>query len=151
MLPDSSAGERAHRLWQALSACDAARDRSLIHQLSPLGLTPPQARLLQLLATGPRGLGELATALGVTRPNVTLVVSNLARAGLLVRNADAPDRRAATARITPSGKLLAHQANTVMIELETRLAEGLTPDEQEILARLVAKLVTTVSTSAPRL
>jgi DNA-binding MarR family transcriptional regulator len=143
MLPDSTPDQRAQRLWQALGACDAARDRRLVLPLATLGVTPPQARLLQALASGPRGLGELAGMLGVTRANVTFLVGKLARAGLLLRTSNTPDRRAATAHLTAAGERLAGLAHQATLACETRLADGLTPDEQEILTRLLGKLHTT--------
>jgi DNA-binding MarR family transcriptional regulator len=140
MSDDLQAEDRALRLWGAIATCQAGHEDALAAMWAAHGLTPAQARMATLLADGPRGLGELARALGVANGNVTHVLANLARAGLAEREPGAADRRAARAVLTPEGQERARQARAQGQALALTLAATLNADEQEILMRLLAKL-----------
>jgi DNA-binding MarR family transcriptional regulator len=72
------------------------------------GLTPTQAQALATLsARGSRRVGELARALGVTQPTASDAVAALVRKGLVVRERDASDGRAARLALTAAGSELA--------------------------------------------
>lgn len=64
-----------------------------------------QLIVLALLAQhGPQRVGELATRIPCPQPTATLTVSGLRAAGLVVKEADPDDGRAARVVITPEGR-----------------------------------------------
>jgi DNA-binding MarR family transcriptional regulator len=107
-------------------------DTSLsLNQLSAMGTL---ARL------GPLTLGELAAAERIQPPSMTRTVSALEARGLVVREADANDRRLVIVRLSDEGKqMLAADRRRRDAWLNQRL-RGLTSDEREVLRRAVPVL-----------
>ncbi|HEX6338419.1 MAG TPA: MarR family transcriptional regulator [Jiangellaceae bacterium] len=102
-----------------------------LNQLSAMGTL---ARL------GPLTLGELAAAERIQPPSMTRTVSALEARGLVVREADADDRRLVIVRLSDDGKqMLAADRRRRDAWLNHRLRE-LTPDEREVLRRAVPVL-----------
>jgi DNA-binding MarR family transcriptional regulator len=67
------------------------------------GLTMQQAKVLLRLDGQPPTFGELATALGCDKTNITGMVDRLDRLGLVQRVPDAADRRVVRAELTEQG------------------------------------------------
>lgn len=69
------------------------------------GLNPAQAQVLNLLASRPAGLRpkEIAAHLAVSAPSIADTLGALVRKGLVRRDADPGDARAALMRATPEG------------------------------------------------
>lgn len=102
-----------------------------LNQLSAMGTL---ARL------GPLTLGELAAAERIQPPSMTRTVSALEARGLVVREADADDRRLVIVRLSDDGKqMLAADRRRRDAWLNHRLRE-LTADEREVLRRAVPVL-----------
>ena len=128
-------------LQEALARAQAAFDRGLDRVLAAHDLTPGQYALAALLAAeGPQPLKQAAVKLGVAPGNVTVIVDNLARDGLVEKRRDAGDRRVTHACLTPLGEARLAALAPVYAEARAALASGLTLDEQEILTRLLRKL-----------
>lgn len=127
-------------LVSALQRCQALVGRGLERRLAAHGVTPGQFELLRLLAEGPLAPSEAASRLGVSAPNVTCVVNNLVRAGHVSRERQQADRRWWLLTLTECGRslldVIAPQTETDM----AALTAGLSPDEQDFLARLLRKL-----------
>ncbi|PXX71735.1 DNA-binding MarR family transcriptional regulator [Nocardia tenerifensis] len=68
------------------------------------GLTMQQAELLCQLHGDPPSFGELASALGCDKTNVTGMVDRLERRGFLARQTDPADRRVTRIVITEEGQ-----------------------------------------------
>jgi DNA-binding MarR family transcriptional regulator len=68
------------------------------------GLPPVQARMLCVLAEGPRGMAELARAFGVEKAALTGLVDRAERRGLVERGAVPGDRRALRVTLTDAGR-----------------------------------------------
>jgi DNA-binding MarR family transcriptional regulator len=66
-------------------------------------LTPVQAKLLCVLADGPRGMAELARCFGVEKAALTGLVDRAERHGLARRSPVPGDRRALRVTLTDSG------------------------------------------------
>src|SRR5262245_2368868 len=76
-----------------------------LRQVQLGGLTSSKVSALAAIdRLGPVRLGDLAAAEGVSAPTLTKIVANLEAAGLVVRSADATDRRAARVALTPEGR-----------------------------------------------
>ncbi len=67
------------------------------------GLTPPQFRILSLLAAGDERSTTLASHLAVSKPTISSAVDALVERGLLQRRLDHADRRVTWLQLTPSG------------------------------------------------
>lgn len=105
------------------------------------GLTRAQFDVLSHLAAEP-GLSQqtLARRLLVTKGNVVGLIDRLEACKLVERRADPADRRTNRLYLTPAGEQ-AFAASAPPLEAEmNRQFEGLEPDEQVTLRRLLAKL-----------
>jgi MarR family 2-MHQ and catechol resistance regulon transcriptional repressor len=105
------------------------------------GLTQSQFGVLEaLLHLGPLCARDLAKKILRSKGNLTLVIENLEKAGLVARTARAEDRRVLTVELTRTGRRLVRG----MFPRHARLIEGsfgvLTPNEQDELRRLCRKL-----------
>jgi DNA-binding MarR family transcriptional regulator len=76
-----------------------SQDRSAPETLVPLG--PRHLAALEHLREGPLTVGTLAGRLDVTLSTVSGLLADLDRAGFVVRQSDADDRRRTIVRITP--------------------------------------------------
>jgi len=95
------------------------------------GLTPVQAKLLCMLAEGPRGMAELAHCFGVEKAALTGLVDRVERRGLARRTPVPGDRRALHVKLTDAGTRAAtafHREVTVGLE---HLFSPLPPPDRE--------------------
>lgn len=105
-------------------------------------LTPVQARLLCVLALGPRGMADLARCLGVEKAALTGLVDRAQRRGLVRRDPVPDDRRALRVTLTDTGRRVAaafHAESTA--ELDRLLAPLAARDRERFrgaLARIIA-------------
>src|SRR5947207_15853285 len=67
------------------------------------GLPAAQARLLCMLAAGPRRMSELAGLLGIERAALTGLADRAERRGMVARTAVPGDRRAVSVALPPGG------------------------------------------------
>jgi len=111
------------------------------HAVLPEGVTITQFAALEArLHRGPLFQTELALKLLKSGGNLTLVVDNLERDGLVTRERDATDRRRIRVALTPAGrKFIADLFPRVAASL-THEFSALTAAEQSTLARLCRKL-----------
>jgi MarR family 2-MHQ and catechol resistance regulon transcriptional repressor len=72
--------------------------------------------------------------------NVTMVVDNLEKRGLVQRQRDPADRRAIIVFLTDAGRALIEQIFPPHVAAVVREMSVLTPEEQEMLGRLCRKL-----------
>ena len=75
--------------------------------------------------------GELATALGVEKPYVMIVVDELERQGLVERRPHPTDRRVKLVATTARGSAAARRANEILGRLPAGLAALATPDVEK--------------------
>jgi DNA-binding MarR family transcriptional regulator len=104
-------------------------------------LTPVQARLLCILAEGPRGMAELAHCFGVEKAALTGLVDRVERRGLAKRMPVRGDRRALHVALTEAG----HRSATafhdeVTAELE-HLLSSLSQREREQFRQAMAVII----------
>jgi DNA-binding MarR family transcriptional regulator len=72
-----------------------------------LDLTVTQLRLLIILQTyGPSRMSVIAAGMGVTLPTTTIVVDNLVKKDLVIRDIDPGDRRVVICNLSPVGQKL---------------------------------------------
>jgi DNA-binding MarR family transcriptional regulator len=134
---------RALRLWLRLLTCSQLIERHVRSRLrSRFGITLPRFDLLSQLERHPEGLkmNELSRLLMVTGGNVTGIVDQLVKEGLVARLDDARDRRAWRVRLTRAGDKafaeMARQHEQWVVEL----LNGLSRKESDALMQLLARL-----------
>jgi MarR family 2-MHQ and catechol resistance regulon transcriptional repressor len=110
-------------------------------QIEMGGLTHGQFAVLEaLLHLGPMNQCDLAHKLLRSGGNLTVVIDNLEKRGLVRRERQKDDRRMVVVKLTPSGhKLIAGIFPSHARAIETEMSR-LTPDEQETLRTLCRKL-----------
>lgn len=110
----------------------------------PLGqhdLSPSQFAVLEALYhLGPLCLGDLAKKILKTSGNLTMVVDNLEKRGLAIREKSSSDRRFVTVQITEAGEKLIARVFPGHAAKITELMSRLTAQEQATLAELCRKI-----------
>jgi MarR family 2-MHQ and catechol resistance regulon transcriptional repressor len=125
------------KLTRALSSVEAR----LAPGLADVGLTPTQLGILEaLLHLGPLGQRTLGAKLLSSGGNITTVVDNLERRGLVRRERRDDDRRHVTVHLTPEGRRLISKVFPGHVRAIAAAFSALTATEQETLGRLARKL-----------
>jgi DNA-binding MarR family transcriptional regulator len=134
---------RALRLWLRLLTCSQLIERQVRSRLRErFDTTLPRFDLMSQLERHPQGLkmSELSRRLMVTGGNVTGIVDQLVKEGLVERVDDAADRRAWRVKLTrPGDKAFAEMARAHegwVVEL----LGSLTRKESDALMQLLARL-----------
>jgi DNA-binding MarR family transcriptional regulator len=104
-------------------------------------LTPVQARLICVLAFGPRGMAELAQCFGVEKATLTGLVDRAEQRGLVRRSPVPGDRRALHVTLTDTGRRAATAFHTEATEELNHLLSPLAPREREHFRRATAKII----------
>lgn len=109
--------------------------------LGGAGLSSSQFGVLEALYhVGPMCLSELANKILKTSGNLTMVVGNLEKRGLVTREQQNQDRRFVTAAITDKGRKLMARIFPAHLERIVELMDRLSPAQQEELGRLCRRL-----------
>jgi DNA-binding MarR family transcriptional regulator len=103
------------------------------------GVSFGRMRALRRIAGRPMPMRELAGLLGVDPPNLTPLVDDLERSGLVERQAHPTDRRIKLVVATPEGAALAQRAEEILDRPPAGLV-NLPPDEMETLVRILARV-----------
>ena len=132
----------------AIEALSALRFAGLaIHRLQDRwaerhGLTEGRlAVMFRLMRGGPTHLGDLATELDTSPRNMTGLVDNLERDGLVERVPDPDDRRSVRAQLTAAGKERIEAIWKEGVNRQFEVVQGFTEDELAELRHLCLKLV----------
>jgi DNA-binding MarR family transcriptional regulator len=135
------------RLWLRLLTCTHLIETHVRKALATqFKTTLPRFDLMAQLERTPQGLkmGELSRRMLVTGGNVTGIVDQLERAGLIVRAEDPADRRAYLVKLTKEGRRLFAQMAAQHESWIVSLFSGIPKREQralnESLLRLRAQL-----------
>ncbi len=134
---------RALRIWLRLLTCTQMIERVVRSRLrEQFGTTLPRFDLLAQLERHPEGLkmNALSRLLMVTGGNVTAIVDQLAKEGLLERLDEPADRRAWLVRLTSAGRKSFAEMARAHEEWVVELLAGLSRREHEELLKLLAKV-----------
>ena len=128
----------AREAWQAMGALvlDNERRREVSEKV---GLSFGKTRALRRIARKPMSMKELAGLLGVEPPNLTGLVDELERLGLVERQAHPSDRRVKLVVATAAGAALAREAEEILGRPPAGLY-GLAAGELETLVEILAKV-----------
>ena len=129
-------------LKEASSALRLAMEEAL----RPLGMTITHYSCLELLGQRP-GLSssELARGAFVTRQSMNVLLRTLEEEGHVTRPAEAPVGKVLPTRLTPRGRRLLARATVAVREVEVRMLDGLTEEEQADAARLLRGMARSLS------
>ena len=105
------------------------------------GITPSQLGVLEALShLGPMPHCALAAKLLVSASNLTTVLDNLERDGLVKRQRNTADRRVSITSLTAAGEARLASFFPAHVARLVEVLSALDPDEQEELGRLCRKL-----------
>jgi MarR family transcriptional regulator, 2-MHQ and catechol-resistance regulon repressor len=105
------------------------------------GLTLSQFAVLEALVhVGPQCLGDLARRILTSSGNLTLVINNLQKRGLVKKEQQGKDKRFVLAYVTPGGEKLIAKIFPEHARRITEIMSRLKPDEQAQLGDLCRKL-----------
>ena len=133
---------RALRIWLRLLTCTQVIERVVRSRLrEQFGTTLPRFDLMAQLERHAEGLkmNELSRLLMVTGGNVTAIVDQLEKEGLVERLDEPTDRRAFRIRLTRAGERTFAEMAREHEGWVVGLLSGLSRREQDELLRLLAK------------
>ncbi len=108
-------------------------------------LTPVQFAALTMIAASP-GLDQATLAQGIAYDRVTIggVVDRLELKGLIRREIAEKDRRARKLFLQPDGEQALQEVRPVVHTIQAAILQGLSPEENEQLCRLLRKALDAV-------
>ena len=135
-------GELSDLLGYALKRAQLRLYEDFLKCVAPLQLTPAQFSVLLLLDKNPgRNQTEIASTLGILRPNFVAMLDGLESRGLCERVRSANDRRSHNLLLTDKGRaVLARAKKLVATKHEARLNELLGPANRVALLEMLAKI-----------
>jgi DNA-binding MarR family transcriptional regulator len=134
---------RALRIWLRLLTCTQMIERVVRSRLRErFATTLPRFDLMAQLERHAEGLkmSELSRLLMVTGGNVTAIVDQLEKEGLVERLEEPADRRAFRIRLTRAGEKSFAEMARAHEEWVVELLAGMSRRDQEELLKLLAKL-----------
>lgn len=115
------------------------------------GVTMSQFSVLEaLLHLGPMSQGDVGHKLLLSGSNVTTVIDNLEKRGLVRRRRRSDDRRVIDVSLTDSGRTLIAGLFPAHAQRITRVFSALTSKQQDQLAALCRTLGISIAQTAPR-
>ena len=134
---------RALRIWLRLLTCTQPIEREVRSRLRhEFATTLPRFDLMAQLERHPQGLkmNQLSQRLMVTGGNVTAIVDQLEKEGLVERLEEPADRRAFRIRLTKGGDKAFAEMAREHEEWVVELFSGVSRRDQDELLRLLAKV-----------
>lgn len=137
----TSRQERALSAYVKLLRASETVHAEATRSLAGSGLSSSQFAVLEALYhVGPMCLSDLAHKILKTSGNLTMVVGNLEKRGLVTRQQSAQDRRFVSVAITERGRKLMARIFPVHLARIVELMDRLSPAQQDELARLCRQL-----------
>jgi DNA-binding MarR family transcriptional regulator len=135
-------GELSELLGYSLKRAQLKVFDDFIRCVAPLQLTPAQFSVLLLLERNPgRNQTEIASTLGILRPNFVSMLDGLESRELCVRMRSTNDRRSHVLMLTDKGRsILASARKLVVSKHEARLNEVLGPENRIALLAMLDKI-----------
>lgn len=131
-----------HLLGYRISLADIPTKRAFTARVGkPMNLRPVEFTILLLVAFNP-GVTQkqLAQALALSAPNLTILIDRMADKRLLSRVRSETDRRAQNLHPTADGAALARRAHEASKTMESEVLAALTPGERAMLFELLSKV-----------
>lgn len=140
--------------WIAVARACQVMGLSLARALQPLDIKPPHLDILiNLFRTPGISQQDLADKLLVGRSNLSMLLPQLEKRGLLLRKSDPQDRRVLRLELTDEGTELTQEAIAIQAALIDRTMKTATTEEcnlvGEVMTRIVGELTTPEITQTP--
>lgn len=133
--------EIALAMWVKLARASATFGKLTVENIKSFGLTQPQFGVLETLGhIGPLTLSELSRKQLVSGGNMTCVVDNLEKEGLVERLHSKEDRRAIKVQLTSKGQTLFDDIFVKHAQYVAEISSVLPEKEQRQLGSLLKKL-----------
>lgn len=143
--PATPARNASSELADALHSAAIHLLRRLRREDVQTGLSPARLSALSVVVFGgPMRISDLARAEQVRTPTITPVVAALERAGLITREVDQSDARAAVLRATPTGERLMAEGRARRVATLAAELRKLSAKDQAVL-RQAASLIRQLS------
>jgi MarR family 2-MHQ and catechol resistance regulon transcriptional repressor len=138
--------DNALSLWVKLVRAHDTLNHLAAANIRSFGLTAAQFGVVECLGhLGPMLIGDLTKKHLVSGGNMTVVVDNLEKEGIVERSVNQKDHRAFFVQLTPKGKRLFDKIFIKHAEYIEKLASALSEGEQLELGRLLKKLGTSLN------
>jgi len=130
------------RSWISVARACQLMQQALTRALAPLDIKPPHLDILVNLYRF-EGISqqELARKLLVGRSNMSMLLPQMEKRGLLERRADQRDKRVLRLFLTPEGKKISEQAMRIQTDLIERTLSATPVDECQRLAEHMELLI----------
>ena len=145
--PDAAAGDSADNLDMSAIECHVGYllrraqlyvFEDVIRAFEPIGLRPATYSALVIIAANPgRSQREIASSLGIQRPNFVAMMDEFETRGLAERLPSQTDRRSHALKLTDRGHALLAEANVLIKGHEKRMAKKFTPEGMKQLIAIL--------------
>lgn len=133
--------KQALGLWEKLFQTYELLRRTQVKTVFEHKLTGPQYNVLEVLYIyGPMPLKKIGEKLFVSGANITCVIDNLEKEGLVKRVPSVEDRRIIIAELTSKGREKMEEVFPIHAKNITNIAAILSKEEQDELGKLLDKL-----------
>lgn len=130
------------RNWIAVARACQVMGLTLTRALQPLDIKPPHLDILiNLFRTPGISQQDLADKLLVGRSNLSMLLPQLEKRGLLVRAVDPQDRRVLRLELTAEGIDLTEQAIAIQSALIDRTMKTATPEECDLVGEVMTRII----------
>lgn len=140
------------RLWLRLLTCSTVIEKSIRARLAAeFDTTLPRFDVLAALERAPDGLqlGELSSALLVSKGNVTGVIARLVEEGLVDRRVDRNDTRVARVSLTDAGRAAFRDMAAAHEAWVEEVFQGLDQEDRAQLMAILTRLRRTLVADRP--
>ena len=128
--------------WIAVARACQVMGLTLARALQPLDIKPPHLDILVNLFRAP-GISQqdLADKLLVGRSNLSMLLPQLEKRGLLVRRGDPQDRRVMRLELTPEGTELTQEAIAIQSALIDRTMKTASTEECNLVGDVMTRII----------
>lgn len=130
------------RNWVAVARACHVMGQTLAKQLQPLDIKPPHLDILiNLYRTPGISQQDLADKLLVGRSNLSMLLPQMEKRGLLIRRGDPQDRRVLRLELTEEGVSLTEEAIAIQSALIDRTMNTSTAEECNLVGDVMTRLI----------
>ena len=137
-------GPLSESVGYGLQRAQLASRSAVVAALAEVDLSPARFSVLNVIERNP-GLSQADTcaALGIQATNITPLLHDLERRGLIARRISPTSRRTNMLELTPAGKGLLERALRLHQALEQKIARSLGAERRDLLVALLEQLAAT--------
>jgi len=134
--------------WIAVARACQVMGLTLGRALQPLDIKPPHLDILvNLFRTPGISQQDLADKLLVGRSNLSMLLPQLEKRGLLIRRNDPQDRRVLRLELTPEGTKLTEEAIAIQFALIERTMKTASTEECNLVGEVMTRIISELTTS----